>query len=218
MIAVSAARRRKQRGDAILESALCFLPMMALFFGIVDVCFAVSIQSLLSQATRAGSRWAITYSSTYNGNSCAASQAACIASVVQDNAVGFLAGTKINYLKVNYYISNSLTTPVMTCNAGTCTASGTPALPYTYTPSGSTSPVTITYANQTGNVVEVTIPNFPLLWMVPIVGYGGFGVGGYSAGSQVTDNTGRTGLGLTLSASAVDVLGSLAVGASQPAP
>jgi Flp pilus assembly protein TadG len=207
MIAVS-ARRRKQRGNTVLDSALCFLPMMAMFFGIIDVCYAVSIQSLFSQAVRAGSRFAITYSASYNGTPCS-SQAVCIAHVVQDNAVGFLAGTKANSVVVNYYISNNLTTPVMSCNAGTCTA-GTPALPYTYTvatPTGTTS-VTINYANQPGNIVEVTIPSYPLLWMVPIHGF--------SAGTQVTDFSGTKGLGLSLSASAADVLGGLQQGTSIP--
>jgi Flp pilus assembly protein TadG len=208
MIAVS-PRRRKQRGNTILDSALCFLPMMAMFFGIIDVCYAVSIQSLFSQAVRAGSRFAITFSANYNGNSCA-SQAACIAQVVQDNAVGFLAGTKANAVVVNYYISNNLTTPIMTCNAGTCTPAASPVLPYTYTvatTTGTTS-VTISYANQPGNIVEVSIPSYPLLWMVPITGF--------SAGSQVTDMSGNRGLGLTLSASAADVLGGLQQGTSIP--
>jgi hypothetical protein len=183
--------------------------MMAMFFGIIDVCYAVAIQSLFSQAVRAGSRFAITFSGTYDGNTCT-SQAVCIAQVVQDNCVGFLAGTKINDVVVKYYISNNLSTPVMTCNAGTCTATGTPTLPYTYTvatTTGTTS-VTISYANQPGNIVEVTIPSFPLLWMVPIAGF--------SAGSQVTDSSGHTGLGLTLGAAATDVLGGLQVGTEIP--
>lgn len=208
MIAVS-PRRKAQRGNTILDSALCFLPMMAMFFGVIDVCYAVSIQSLLSQAVRAGSRWAITYSSTYNGNTCT-SQATCIAQVVQANAVGFLAGTKIDSVTVNYYISNNLTTPIMSCNSGTCTQAASPTLPYTYTvatTTGTTS-MTINYANQPGNIVEVTIPSFPLVWMVPIKGF--------SAGQQVTDLNGNTGLGLTLSASAADVLGGLQQGTIVP--
>jgi Flp pilus assembly protein TadG len=212
MIAVS-TRRKRQSGNAMLESALCFLPMMAMFFGVIDVCFALSIQSLFAEATRAGARWAITYSSTYDGASCS-SQATCIAQVVQDNAVGFLAGTKLNYVYVNYYIPNNLSTPIMTCNAGTCTAAASPTLPYTYTAStvsgdttGTTS-VTITYANQPGNIVEVSIPAYPLLWMVPLKGY--------SAGSTVTDSSGNTGLGLTISTFADDVLGGLAAGTIIP--
>ncbi len=209
-IAVS-QRRKNQRGNQMLESALCFLPMMALFFGLIDVCYAVSIQSLLAAATRAGSRWAVTFQSTYDGSTCS-SQAACTAQVVQDNAVGFLAGTKIDYVTVNYYVPNNLTTPVMSCSAGTCTPSATVTLPdtYTVTTSSGTTSVTINYANQPGNIVEVIIPSFPLLWMVPL--------NGYSAGSQVTDSSGHTGLGLSLSASAVDVLGGLAEGVTPPTP
>jgi hypothetical protein len=44
--------------------------------------------------------------------------------------------------------------------------------------------------------------------MVPITGF--------SAGAQVTDINGNTGLGLTLSASAADVLGGLQQGTSIP--
>jgi Flp pilus assembly protein TadG len=183
--------------------------MMAMFFGVIDVCFAVSIQSLFSQAVRAGSRWAITYQTTYGGNTCA-SQAICIAQVVQDNSVGFLSGSPSSYITVNYYISNNLDTPIMTCTAGTCTAATSPVLPYTYTvatTTGTTS-VTISYANQPGNIVEVSIPAYPLLWMVPIKGF--------SAGGTVTNSSGRSGQGLTINAFADDVLGGLAQGTTIP--
>jgi Flp pilus assembly protein TadG len=214
MIAVS-ERRRKQRGNQFVESAVCFLPMMAMFFGIIDVCYAVSIQSLFAAAVRAGSRWAITYQTTYDSATCT-SQAVCTAQVVVDNAVGFL-GTDSSYITVNYYIPNDLSTPAMSCTAGTCTASGTVppgGFPYTYTVttvngnSTGTTSVTIKQANAPGNIVEVTIPGYPILWMAPIAGF--------SAGSTVTNSAGKTGLGLTLSASATDVLGGLAVGTTNP--
>ena len=194
----------------MLESALCLLPMFAMFFGIIDVCYAVSIQSLLSQAVRAGSRWAVTYQSTYNSTTCS-SQATCIAQVVVDNAVGFLSANS-SYIVVNYYVPPNLSTPVMSCSAGTCTASTVVTLPYTYsvTTGTSTTTVTISYANQPGNIVEVDIPAYPLLWMVPIKGY--------TAGSQVTNSAGKTGLGLSLSADAMDVLGNLPQGLTPPSP
>jgi hypothetical protein len=47
-----------------------------------------------------------------------------------------------------------------------------------------------------------------MLWMVPIQGF--------SAGSQVTNSAGKTGLGLTISADAMDVLGGLAQGTVIP--
>lgn len=210
MIAVS-QRRNSQRGNQLVEAAVCFLPMMALFFGLIDVCFALAIQGVLSSATRAASRWAITYPGSYNGASCT-SQATCIEQVTQTNAVGFLAGTKISYVTVNYYVPNNLTTPVSSCSNGTCTPSATVTLPYTYTvytDTGSTSE-TITYANQPGNIVEVTIPSYPLIWMAPMAGY--------SAGTQVTDINGHRGLGLTVSAATLDVLGGLPPGTAPPSP
>ena len=72
------ARRARQRGNAILEGALIFLPMLAFFFGIVDVSLGIFVQSTLTTATREGTRFAITYSSTYNGTSCVASESTCI--------------------------------------------------------------------------------------------------------------------------------------------
>src|SRR5260370_32802858 len=88
MIGSNPAGHSGERGNAILEAALIFLPMMAIFLGIVDVSLAVFIQSTLTSATRDGARFAITYRPTYNGNSCSISHAACIAQVVQNNAIG----------------------------------------------------------------------------------------------------------------------------------
>src|SRR5271163_4407315 len=93
-------KRARQRGNAILEGALIFLPMLAFFLGIVDVSFAIFIQSTLTTAAREGTRWAITYSSTYNGVSCAASQATCTTTVVQNNAVGLPNGLSATYITV----------------------------------------------------------------------------------------------------------------------
>ncbi len=159
-------------------------------FGILDVSLAVFMQSTFSNATRAGARWAVTFSSTYNGSSCTSSQAACVAQVVQDNAAGFLGGSKSQYIAVRYYTTNDLGNPVMTCQNGACTTTGT--LPQTLA-----SGAVVSYANQPGNVVEVAVSSFPLTWMVPIPGY--------SAGT-----------GLTLGAVSSDVLGGLPVGVFAP--
>jgi Flp pilus assembly protein TadG len=192
----SEGRRARQRGNAILEGALIFLPMMAIFMGIVDVSLAVFIQSTLTTATREGTRFAVTYSSSYSGNSCSASQAACIVQVVQYNAVGLPAGLNTSYITVNYYTANDLTNPVEACNSGTCSTSvcgvSTCTLPQTLT-----NGQVVTYVNQPGNVVEVVVAGYPWNWMVPLKGY--------SAGT-----------GITLGARSVDVLGALAAGTTVP--
>ena len=191
-------KRTSQRGNAILEGALIFLPMLAFFFGIVDVSLGIFVQSTLTTATREGTRFAITYSSTFNGNSCVGSQSTCIDDVVQYNAVGLPGGLNSSYITVNYYTANDLANPVMACNSGACSTAvctvATCQLPQTLT-----NGTIITYANEPGNIVEVVIAGYPWNWLVPMPGF--------SAGT-----------GVTLGARSVDVLGGLAVGTSAPGP
>jgi Flp pilus assembly protein TadG len=182
--------RQGQRGNAMLETALIFLPMMALMFGLVDISLAVFIQSTLTSATREGARFAITYRPSYNSTSCTTSQATCIAQVVTDNAFGFLSGTNANYITVNYYTANDLSNPVETCNAGTCRLVGT--IPQTLS-----NGVVVNYVNQPGNIVEVVVAGYPWNWLVPLRGF--------SAGTSIT-----------LGAASTDVLGALAVGSTIP--
>jgi len=98
----SPRRSASESGNAMLEAALIFLPMMAMFLGIVDVSLAVYIQSTLTSATREGTRWAITYQTSYNGTACSSGEAACIAQVVQNYAVGVPGGLSSSLITVNY--------------------------------------------------------------------------------------------------------------------
>jgi hypothetical protein len=84
------------------------------------------------------------------------------------------------YIQVNYYTPDNLSTPA---------TSG--QLPKTV------NGVIITSLNQSGNVLEVKIVNFPWNWMVPLPNY-------------------MPGRGLTLTASSVDVLQGLPVGMTSP--
>jgi Flp pilus assembly protein TadG len=177
----------------MIETAMVFIPMLVMFFGIFDVSMVVFLQNTLQHAAQQGTRFAITFNSTYGGNSCAASQAVCIAQVVQDNAFGFLSGSNLNLVTVNYYTADNLSTPIESCNAGSCTQSG--SLPQTL-PNG----MVVNYANQPGNVVEVVVANFPWNWIFPVSATGG----------------GLTSTAVNLSASSVNVLGGLAPGTIVP--
>lgn len=185
--------RTGERGNAMLETALVFVPMLVMFFGIFDVSMVVFLQSTLMNAAQRGTRFAITFSSTYDGNSCASSQAACIVASVQDEAFGFLAGTKSNLITVNYYTANNLSTPIESCNAGTCAQNGT--LPQTLS-----NGTVVNYVNQPGNIVEVVISNYPWNWLLPIS----------ATGYDLTASS------VNLNASSVNVLGGLAVGTTIP--
>jgi hypothetical protein len=153
----------------------------------------VFLQNTLANATQAGTRFAITFSPTYNGASCAASQAACITQVVQDNAFGFLAGTQSNLVTVNYYTADNLTTPIESCNAGTCLQTGT--LPQTLA-----NGTVVNYVNQPGNIVEIVVANYPWNWLFPVS----------ATGQNLTATS------VSLSSSSVNVLGGLAAGITAP--
>jgi Flp pilus assembly protein TadG len=195
---VSARRRAGEGGNALLESALVLMPMLALMFGIVDVSFGIYAQSTLSSAAREGTRYAITYNT-----SCSGSQAACVATVVQNNAIGLPAGLGSQYITVNYYTTNNLSTPVMACSNGSCTTNSICGSSQTAACTNGSLNITLTdgtivnYVNSPGNVVEVVIGGYPWNWMVPMPGY-------------------QAGTGITMRAASVDVLGGLAVGTSTP--
>jgi len=176
----------------MVEMALIFVPMLVMFFGIIDVSMVVFLQNTLMHATREGARFAMTYSPSYNGTSCAGSQAACIQQVAQTNAFGFLSGSNASRIAVNYYTANDLTHPVMVCTS-TCTLQG--VLPQTLS-----NGKVVTYPNQPGNIVEVAVTNYPWNWLFPV------SAKGYSL----------TSAGVNLNASAVDVLGGLPVGMTAP--
>ena len=191
----SARRSAGQSGNAMLEAALIFLPMMAMFLGIVDVSLAVYIQSTLTSSAREGTRWAITFQTSYNGTACT-SEAACIAQVVQNYAVGVPGGLSSSYITVNYYTANDLSNPVEACSNGSCSTAvctvSTCTLPQTLS-----NGTVVNFANQPGNVIEVVVASYPWNWLMPLPGF--------TAGKTVN-----------LGASSLDVLGALAVGSSVP--
>jgi Flp pilus assembly protein TadG len=175
--------KNRQRGNTALEMALGFLPLFALFIGIVEFSFSIFMQSTFQNATRDAVRTGITYNMTYNGASYT-DQTSLMDAVAQANTFGFLSsnltlsdGTKANTkLQVNYYFPDNLSTPA-TCSQ----------LPHTTT----TSPAyVITNLNQTGNVVEVRVNGYPWNWMVPLPNF-------------------MPGTGISLSASSLDVMEAL---------
>jgi Flp pilus assembly protein TadG len=186
------ARRSRQRGNTLVESALTLIPTLVMFLGIADVSLVIFLQSTLTNATLEGVRWAITFQSSYNGTDCSSSQASCITKVVQDNCYGFL-NSYSSLVTVNYYTANDLSNPVETCNSGTCTQTGT--LPQTLS-----NGTVVKYANQPGNIVQVQVSNFPWNWLFPVA----------ATGYHLTAKS------INLNASSMDVLGSLAVGATTP--
>jgi hypothetical protein len=82
-----APRRGRQAGNAFVEAAFVFIPLLALIFAIVDFGLAIFVRSTLQHATREGVRYAVTYQ-TLSGMGHDAS----IKAVVQSSSIGLLNG------------------------------------------------------------------------------------------------------------------------------
>jgi hypothetical protein len=185
-----AVRKRRQSGHVMAEIGLGFFPYFALIFGILDFSMAIFINGAFQAATREGVRFGITYSLAYNGTTYT-SQTLAIQAVVEANSVGFLSATNgPTYIVVNYYLPNNLSTVATQAS-----------LPQTV------NGVNITNINQTGNVMEVRIQNFPWAWMVPLPHY--------TPGSTLASGK----LGITMTETSLDVMQGLPVGTfAYPSP
>lgn len=172
----------------MVEFSLCALPLFALFFGISDIALAVFLKSMLQSAVRDGVRFGVTFQMTLNGTSCS-NQTTCIKQVVQGASLGFLAGTTgANLITVQYYQPTDLSTPLTSADCGI----GKTVKNDTFTPARQ-----LLYMNQTGNLMEVSVVNFPWNWMVPLPNF--------MPGTQIK-----------MSSSSSDVLQGYPVGSSVP--
>lgn len=130
----SLPRKRKRAGHVMLEFMLVFTPLMALMMAILDFSMPVFLRATFVHAVREGVRYGVTYR-TMTGMSHSES----IKRVVQDNSMGFLAGTAgLARIEVKYYS------------------------PVTF------AQVTGGNANEGGNIVEVSVNDYEWNQMVPI--------------------------------------------------
>src|SRR5580704_2110204 len=99
-------RSRTQAGSAILEGALVLLPMMAMFFAMIDYPFALFIQNSIREGVREGVRFAITQQTGTGG------QDAAIKAVVESYSMGFISDAGItsgaNTFNITYYNGTTL--------------------------------------------------------------------------------------------------------------
>jgi hypothetical protein len=141
-MAISRIRRkrvRSRRGASLVEAALVLLPFMALMLAIIDFAMPIFLNSLMANAAREGSRFAITHQTSYNGVNYTTHTAA-IKAVVQANSMGFLAGPLgASKIQVKYFASAP--------------------------PFGEQTGVG---ANKPGNIVEVSVSGYNWLWIAPL--------------------------------------------------
>src|SRR5882672_9061561 len=132
-------RKRGQSGSVIVELSFVLVPTIAILCAIADFSMPIFLHSTFNHAAREATRFAITFSTTYNGTSYS-TQTDAIKAVVQANSLGFLQGaTGLGKIFVKYYL---------------------PVSPF--------GQVTGTGANANGNIVEVSISGFNWLPMAPV--------------------------------------------------
>jgi Flp pilus assembly protein TadG len=108
------ARDRRRSGNAILEGALCILPLFALILAFVDFGLMMYRWATLQNAVREGCRYAITFQ-TATG----LGQDASIEQVVQQFSMGLVSTTDTpQHIFVNYYAPTNLTTPIPYASGG----------------------------------------------------------------------------------------------------
>ena len=98
-------RPRAQNGNAMVEFAFVFLPLLALVIGAFDFSYAIFVKATLHHAVREGVRFAITGrllpGESYHDES--------IRKVVKRNALGLLNSTaNYNRIQINYYLADGL--------------------------------------------------------------------------------------------------------------
>jgi hypothetical protein len=101
---LSFPRRRRQRGNAMLETGLIILPLFAIIFAIIDFSLAIFVQATLQHAVREGVRYAVTFQ-TQSG----LCHDDSIKNVVARHAMGFLNSEENrNKINIQYFLPDTL--------------------------------------------------------------------------------------------------------------
>jgi Flp pilus assembly protein TadG len=179
---VQARRLDRRSGTGLLELVFLLMPALALICGFLDIGMVLFTWNTLQNAVREGTRYAITYQVDSSG-----SQTTSIKDTVSAWAMGLVkasstsgSGANAPYINVNFY------TPPTVAN-----------------PNGSLLPATAN-ANAPGNIVEVSIRNYPYAWMAPF--------SGAVSSSTATSFYATPGSKLTIAVYSADVLGGTPVG------
>ena len=129
---------RGRRGSTLVEAVLAMLPLLAFFFGIVDVSFAVFVKNTLLFSVRQGVRYAVT-SQTMAGMG----QDASIKSTVKTYSAGLVDALSPN-------------------------KNGTTQITITYYDPVTLLAVAGANSNIGGNIVVVSVSGLSWAWMFPL--------------------------------------------------
>lgn len=130
-------RRKGQRGTELIEFTLVLLPLLAVLFVILDASWAIFAKSTLLYAARTGVRYGITLTGT-QATTAGKTLTQLVKDTVQANSRGILSGTTNRaYIQVHYLAQDSSSS------------------------TGVTDVSTLSNGNAPGNLLQVSIVNFP---------------------------------------------------------
>jgi Flp pilus assembly protein TadG len=136
-------RRDAQRGAEMMEFTLVLLPYLAILFVLFDASWAIFAKATLQYAVRTGVRYGVTVTGT-QASAAGETLTQMVKGVVQGNAIGLLQGTSgLAYIQVHYWAEDP--------------ASGT----------GVTDVSGNLNGNQPGNIMQVSVSNYPLPGLLP---------------------------------------------------
>ncbi|MGD0869274.1 MAG: TadE/TadG family type IV pilus assembly protein [Bryobacteraceae bacterium] len=146
-------KRKGRRGTELVEFTMVLLPFLSILFVLVDVSWAIFAKSTIIYAVRTGVRYGITITGTQVTTAsqlcgCSSSLTQMVKDSVQANALGFLNGTAgRSYIQVHYFTQDSTSS------------------------TGLTDVSTLPSGNSPGNLMQVSVTNFPLPGLVPRIYY-----------------------------------------------
>jgi Flp pilus assembly protein TadG len=136
---IMSRKRRRQKGQAAVETVLVIVPLFMVLLGILDFSVAIFVMDTMEYAARQGVRFAVLQQAGATGH-----QDDAIRLAVRGNSLGFLSNTTDvpdSQLTINYYALNPGTnTWVLTTGGG---------------------------SNAGGNLVKVGVSGFSWAWMIP---------------------------------------------------
>jgi Flp pilus assembly protein TadG len=132
-------KRRRQKGQAAVETVLVIVPLFMVLLGILDFSVAIFVMDTMEYAARQGVRFAVLQQAGSTGH-----QDDAIRQAVRNNSLGFLSNTSTvpdSQLTINYYA----------LDAG----------------SNTWLPATGGGSNAGGNLVKIGVSGFSWAWMIP---------------------------------------------------
>ena len=140
-------RRKGRRGTELVEFTMVLLPLLSILFVLVDVSWAIFAKSTIIYAVRTSVRTGITITGT-QATAAGETLTQMVKDAVQANALGFLNGTTgRSYIQVHYFKQDSTSS------------------------TGLTDVSTLASGNSPGNLMQVSVTNFPLPGLVPRIYY-----------------------------------------------